>query len=55
MKNAFLRHEIRCVLGIKESKFNRKNRLKFSHLLTVRAEVAAHPHPYGQPILLCLP
>ena len=33
-------NEMRCVLGIKESKFNEKNRSKFSHLLTVTAEVA---------------
>ena len=30
-------NEIKCVLGIKESKFSGKNRSTFSHLLTVRA------------------
>ena len=52
MKNAFFEaphKEIKCVLGIKESKSNGKNRSKFSHLLTVRAEVADPPPPYGQP------
>ena len=38
-------NEIRCVLGIKELKFNGKNRSKFSHLLLVRAEVADPPTP----------
>ena len=37
--------EIKCVLSIKESKFNAKNSSKFSQ---VRAEGAATPH-YGQP------
>ena len=31
-------NEIKCVLGITESKFIGKNRSKFSHLLAVRAE-----------------
>ena len=47
MKNALFEtphNEIKCVLGIKESKFNGKNRSKFSHLLTVRAE-GADPLP----------
>ena len=38
-----LHNDIKCVLGITESKFNGKNRSTFSHLLTVRAEVADPP------------
>ena len=45
-----LHTEIKCVLSVKESNFNEKKRSKFSHLLTVRAEVAdPPPPPYGQP------
>ena len=42
-------NEIECVLSVKESNFNENKRSKFSHLLTVRAEVADPPPPYGQP------
>ena len=47
-ENAFLRLEIlhnaiKYVLGIKESDFNEKYGSKFSHLLTVRAEVVSYP------------
>ena len=42
-------HEIECGLSVKESNFNEKKRLKFSHLLTVRAKVADLPPLYGQP------
>ena len=41
-------NEIKCVLSIIESYSIEKNGSKFSHLLTVRAEVA-DPPPYGQP------
>ena len=38
-----LHNEIRCVLSVKESNFNEKNGSKFSHLLTVRAEITDPP------------
>ena len=41
--------EIKCDLSIIESYSIEKNGSKFSHLLTVRAEVADPPPPYGQP------
>ena len=41
--------DIKCVLSVKESNFILK-KSKFSHLLTVKAEVA-DPPPYGQPDL----
>ena len=41
-------NEIKSVLSVKESNFNEK-RSKFSHLLTVRAEVADAAPPYCQP------
>ena len=44
-----LHTEIKCVLSVKESNFNEKKRSKFSHLLTVGAEVADLPPLYGQP------
>ena len=40
---------ILCVLSIIESSSIEKNGSKFSHLLTVRAEVADSSPPYGQP------
>ena len=43
-------NEMRCVLSIKESNFNGKNRSKFSHLLKVRTEGADRPPlPHGHP------
>ena len=42
-------NKIECVLSVKESNFNERKGSKFSHLLTVRAEVADAPLPYGQP------
>ena len=33
-------NKIECVLSVKESNFNKKKGSKFSHLLTVMAEVA---------------
>ena len=36
------------VMSMKESNFNEKNGSKFSHLLTVRADGADPPTPYGQ-------
>ena len=44
-----LHNDIKCVLGIKESKFNGKNRSTFSHLLSVRPVVADPATPYSQP------
>ena len=41
-------NELKCVLSIKESKFNEKNGLKFSHLLRVGPRVLNFPPPYGQ-------
>ena len=40
-----LQKEIKCVLSFKESNFNEKNGSKFSHLLTVRAELVDPDHP----------
>ena len=51
-KNEFFEtphNEIKCVLSIIESYSIEKNVSKFLHLLTVRAEVADPPSPYGQP------
>ena len=42
-------YEIKCTLSIKESNFDAKNRSKFSHLLTARANWADPSLPYGQP------
>ena len=43
-------NETKCVLSVKESNFIEKENSKFSHLLTVRAEVAdPPPPPCGQP------
>ena len=41
-------NEIKCVLSIIESYSIEKNGSKFSHLLTVRADGADPPTPYGQ-------
>ena len=46
-------NEIKCVLSVEESSFNEK-RSKFSHLLTVRAEVTDPPLPQGAPLTVSL-
>ena len=41
-------NKIECVLSVKESNFNKK-KIKFSHLVTVLAEVANPPSPNSLP------